>query len=176
MTCSIVVDNSVREVKLISEDLQSKNLEIFSNGDGIYAEKTVRFQQAHNGEKGSILIHAQNEQQSDHHCRKAGLLVNCEASNPDSPWHNFHTNIEEWQSPHDKKDLCSNNEANFLTSQSELRQNAQWIDDLLKKGVDHIWVDGNKDVNLLGSPTWLKNGMFFQNHKKRDKASNNKKR
>ena len=172
MTCSIAVDNLVREVKLISEDLQSKNLEIFSHGLGIYAEITVRFQQAHIGEMGSILIHAENAQQSNH-CRKAGLLVNCEASNPDSPWHNFHTNIEEWQSPQDKKDLCSNNEALFLTPRSELRQKAQWIDDLLKKGVDHIWVDGNKDVKLLGSPTWLKNGMFFSNHKKRDKASNN---
>ena len=66
--------------------------------------KKVSFQQAHIGEMGSILIHAEDAQQSDH-CHKAGLLVNCEASNPDSPWHNFHTNIEEWQSPQDKK-IC----------------------------------------------------------------------
>ena len=158
VTCSIAVDNWVKEVKLISQDLSSKNLEILSHGDrdDIYTEKTVSFQQAHIGEKGSIWIHAKNKQLSDNHCRSAGLMVNCEASNPDSPWHNFHTNKEEWQSQPDRKDLCSNNETALLT------QNTQWIDDLHQKGVEHLWIDGNKDVYLLGSPTWPDDGMFLR--------------
>ena len=159
MTCSIAVDNFLREVKLISEDLQSTSLDILPRAQtGLYTEKTVSFQQAHIGEKGSLWIHAEDTNIQDH-CNMAGLLVNCEASNPDSPWHNFHTNMDNWQSPQDGKDLCSNNEARFLVSQSEQRQNAQWIDDLLQKGAEHIWVDGNKDVYLLGSPTWPVNGI-----------------
>ena len=163
VNCSIAVDNWVKEVKLISQDLSSKDLEILSHGDrdDIYTEKTVSFQQAHIGEEGSIWIQAENRLDQCDHCNTAGLLVFCEASNPDSPWHNFHTNKKDWQSPQCGKDLCSNNQARFLASQSEKRKNAQWIDDLLKKGAEHIWVDGNKDVYLLGSPTWPVNGMLY---------------
>ena len=96
---------------------------------------------------------------------RAGLLVHCEASNPESPWHNFHSNTLDWQSPDDGKDLCSHNDANFL-KQANKRQNAVWINDLLAKGAEHIWVDGHKHVYLLGSPSRTVNGTFWPSLKK----------
>ena len=92
--------------------------------------------------------------------------MHCEASSPESPWHNFHSNTRDWQSPDDGKDLCSNINANFLISKSNKRQNAVWIDDLLVKGAEHVWVDGHKHVYLLGSPSRPAiNGMFWLREK-----------
>ena len=71
VTCTLAVDNWLREVKLISEDLQYESLEVLSNDQivTVFTKKTVSFEQNHLEQPGSLWIHAEDGDSQDH-CKR----------------------------------------------------------------------------------------------------------
>ena len=71
MTCTLAVDNWLREVKLISEDLQYESLEVLSNNPivTVFTKKTVSFEQDHLEQPGSLWVHAEDADSQDH-CKR----------------------------------------------------------------------------------------------------------
>ena len=113
VTCTIAADNFVMGVKLISENGETVDLEVDHNGVGWTFPKTVTFQQSNLNERGALAIHAEDGKPDQDHCYLAGLVVHCEASDPQSRWNDFQTSVQDWHSE-DGKELCSNNGALFL--------------------------------------------------------------
>ena len=142
--CTIAVDNLVAAAYLYRDDGQREILELKSEGLawGCY----VTFEQTNADERGSIMIEAADIGDSNNRCYSAGIVVQCEASDKSSPWHNFQSNVDHWYSK-DGNDLCSNDNALFLTISA-----TEWVNEFQNNGAHHLWVDGNEEVTLIGSP------------------------
>ena len=144
VSCTIVVDNYLNGVTLVKEQ-ENITLDIEDVSMPSWNAKKVSFHSSP-GEKASLLMNAGDSWDNrDDYCYVAVLVVSCVATDASSPWNNFHSNVQNWQSE-DGKQLCSNNGAALFT------HNIAWINELLDNGANHIWVEGNKEVNLIGSP------------------------
>ena len=146
VVCTIAADNYVMGAKLVHENGITEDLTINHDGGARWEDKkSVSFQQSHIDEQAALMIHAEDGLANQDHCYLAGLLVHCIASDTRSPWDNFLTNLNNWYSE-DGKELCSNNNAAFLTF------GVDWIDNMTDYGANHIWVAENQAVNLIGTP------------------------
>ena len=146
----MTADNNVVSVKLMKENGQLITLDV-QGALGTWEEaKTVNFHPGDNDEKGALVIQASDGYANQDHCKMAGFILHCEATDTTSPWHNF-VSHKYWRSE-DSKNLCSDSEAPFLGF------NKAFINTMLNVGAKNVWVDGNKEVTLTGSP-WS-NGIF----------------
>ena len=146
VTCTVAADNYVMGVKLINDNGLVQDLTIdYEGGVDWQNKKTVTFQQSNIDERGALVIHAEDSVAGQDHCYQAGLLVHCIASDTRSQWDNFLTNTNNWYSE-DGKELCSNNNAAFLSF------NVDWISNMTDNGANHIWVENSQVVNLVGTP------------------------
>ena len=137
----------MEEVNYIDSNGEVTKLEIQNGETGWNVTKLVTFSQSELGQRGKLMIHAKDvDTNAENHCTSAGVLVFCEANNELSLWHNFGSNIEYWKSE-DNKELCTNNDANIINGHTY-----SLIYDLLDKGAEHLWVDGNQVVSLIGDP------------------------
>ena len=147
ISCTFAADDALEEVNYIDSNGEVTELEIQNGETGWNVTKLVTFSQSELGQRGKLMIQAKDvDTNAENHCTSAGVLVFCEANNELSLWHNFSSNIEYWKSE-DNKELCTNNDANIINGHTY-----SLIYDLLDKGAEHLWVDGNQVVSLIGDP------------------------
>ena len=144
VTCKLTIDNIVEFVKYNDNDLT------ISGGDANKwtEEKEITFQSCDYSSPGTLEIRG-TDQNGGGHCVWAGLLLHCVASDNSSPWHNFVSGVTNWK---DKNGgvLCQNDQG-FVDQTTY-----PFIASLLANGAKKIWTEGEKSVNLLGSPTFSK--------------------
>ena len=146
VSCAMTADNEIKSVQLIHESGIVEDLEIQYEGQARWEDmKTVSFQQSHINDKAALRIHAEDGVANQDHCYYAGLLLHCTASDSRSPWVNFLTNTDNWYSQ-DGKELCSNNSAAFLHFHYDV------TNQLTSQGANHIWVENEQVVDLVGTP------------------------
>merc|ERR1712226_849833 len=107
-------------------------------------EKTITFK-ARNDEKAELKIEGEDGN-DDNHCTWGGLLMHCTASDVQSPWHNFKSDMGHWRAEDNSK-LCSvNNDG--MVHDSIVKP---FMRRMLELGSMKIWTNKPK-VSLIGSP------------------------
>ena len=85
----------------------------------------------------------------EEHCTWGGLVLHCESSDGQGPWHNFKSDIRYWRSE-DKHALCESDGgmvSDFYLAQAQ----DNYLALLVNAGATKIWTN-EKENTLIGSP------------------------
>ena len=141
--CVFTVDNVVNSVTY-----NNNPLVIIGNANNWRKKKEISFESCSEDSPGTLKIKGTDlmlNGQSDH-CKWAGLLLHCTASQNSSPWHNFVSDATNW-SDENGKTPCQNDEVFPQTGAG-----IPFIDFLNQKGAKKIWTT-EKTATLIGSPS-----------------------
>ena len=136
VTCKFTVDDEVIEVKY-----DGNVLPVAGTLNNVFNEKTTSFTPRSDG-LGEIEVTGEDINLGGH-CMSAGLVLFCEATDVNSPWHNFKTNLGNWRAA-DGSALCSDTEG--WSGNRYL-----FIRNMFNRGAKKIWTR-NKIVTLIGVP------------------------
>jgi len=141
VTCKLTADNEIKTV--------SYNGIILSvTGDKRNWQKQNTFQFETWSEPEDVLSIAAEDWNNSQNCIWGGLLLHCQAKDTSSPWHNFKSSTDHWQTL-DGSELCSNSDG-FVSHR--FSGNIPFIRSLLASGSKKIW-SAQKKVTLIGSPS-----------------------
>jgi len=149
VTCKLTVDN---EIKTVSYN--GITLSVTGDKRNWQKENTIQFEtgkQANTNRLtvGVLRIEGEDwELNNGANCIWGGLLLHCQAEDTSSPWHNFKSDTDHWQTL-DGSEVCSNSEGFVSIRHSG---NIPFIRSLLASGAKKIWSD-QKKVTLIGSPS-----------------------
>ena len=135
--CSLTVDDHVVEVLYNKEKLK-----VEGQLDNWQKEKTIRFESCDRRNPGQLIIKGEDRNQ-EQHCIWGGLMLHCTASDANSPWHNFKSELEHWKDENGQKP-CQNDGGIYS-------HNNPVSEKFRKNGAKKIWAP-RKKVTLTGTP------------------------
>ena len=107
----------------------------------LFSEKTTSFTPRSDG-LGEIEVTGEDINHGGH-CLRGGLVLFCEATDVNSPWHNFKTDMVNWRAA-DGSALCSD-------AVGWVGHKIAFVVDMFNSGAQKIWTN-NKIVTLIGGP------------------------
>ena len=85
----------------------------------------------------------------EEHCTWGGLIMHCNTSDGQGPWHNFKTDLIHWRSE-ENHPLCSN-DGGMLLPYFQNQAHDLFLTSLVNTGAKKIWTE-EKQNTLIGSP------------------------
>ena len=147
VTCKLTVDNQIHGVYYQEGSTETwRPLKVSGKLGKWESKKDITFKTGTDGHGRLKVMGEDKGRKEKDHCTWAGLLLHCFASDVNSPWHNFTSDLEHWRAEDNSK-LCANNKGMVRASKPK-----SIVRDLVNAGAVKIWTS-KKKATLIGSPS-----------------------